>query len=223
MLKTLALAAPVAAFAPADAGLIINRLMINGMTASSGTLQGAKRALPDGTVCSSVDGVLKTHDWLRNCAQPSDRHSMAPQSRIRTLMPGDRARPGHPCLSKRSAKPAKGVDAQGSISVRSLSAPAPRSAAAGMTNFTLPSRAARLLLALLAACLCTAMDQALASGPSIEVVGTAFRAMTADGRALTSPDLIGATIDVADEVGRIFSVRIDSVIKEPSDAEPPIV
>jgi hypothetical protein len=77
--------------------------------------------------------------------------------------------------------------------------------------------AARLLVALLAAPACSAMGEAAAGGPSIEVVGTLFRVTTPDGRALISPDLTGAILDVADEAGRIITVRIDSVTKDPSD------
>jgi hypothetical protein len=40
-----------------------------------------------------------------------------------------------------------------------------------------------------------------------------------DGRVLTSPDLIGAVLDAADEEGRTITVRIDAVTRDPSDLD----
>jgi hypothetical protein len=40
-----------------------------------------------------------------------------------------------------------------------------------------------------------------------------------DGRVLTSPDLVGAVLDAADETGRIIRVRIDAATRDPSDAD----
>lgn len=81
------------------------------------------------------------------------------------------------------------------------------------------SPSGRLLLALLAAPACPAMGEGAAGSPSIEVAGTLFRVTTPDGRLLISPDLTGAILDVADEAGRIITVRIDSVTRDPSDAD----
>jgi ADYC domain len=78
---------------------------------------------------------------------------------------------------------------------------------------------ARLLLALLATSLCPTIGQGTAAGPSLEAVGTLFRVTTPDGRVLTSPDLIGAVLDVTDEAGRTITVRIDGVDRDPSDVD----
>jgi hypothetical protein len=55
------------------------------------------------------------------------------------------------------------------------------------------------------------------SSDALEVVGTSFRLTTADGRVLTSPDLVGAVLDAVDEMGRTVTVRIDSATRDPSD------
>jgi hypothetical protein len=79
------------------------------------------------------------------------------------------------------------------------------------------SPSARLLMALLAALISPALGEGAASAPSVEVAGTLFRITMPDGRVLTSPDLIGAVLDAADEAGRIITVRIDAVARDPSD------
>jgi hypothetical protein len=79
--------------------------------------------------------------------------------------------------------------------------------------------AACLLLALLAAPVRSAMAQEAAGAPSLEVVGTLFQVTTADQRVVTSPELVGAILDVADEEGRIMRVRIDAVTRDSSDAD----
>jgi hypothetical protein len=75
------------------------------------------------------------------------------------------------------------------------------------------------LLALLAAPLVPTLGQGSAGTPSVEVAGTLFRVTILDGRVLTSPELIGAVLDVIDEAGRIMTVRIEAVIRDPSDSE----
>jgi hypothetical protein len=59
--------------------------------------------------------------------------------------------------------------------------------------------------------------QTSSDASSLEVVGTSFRLTTADGRVLTSPDLVGAILDAVDETDRTVTVRIDSVAQDPSD------
>jgi hypothetical protein len=56
------------------------------------------------------------------------------------------------------------------------------------------------------------------ASPSIEVAGTSFRVSLADGRVLTSPDLVGAVLRAADESGAISTIRIDAVTRDPGDA-----
>jgi len=75
------------------------------------------------------------------------------------------------------------------------------------------------LLALLATPICLAVGHAADSVPSLEVAGTQFRITMPDGRVLTSPDLVGAVLDAADETGRIVRVRIDAATRDPSDAD----
>jgi hypothetical protein len=67
--------------------------------------------------------------------------------------------------------------------------------------------------------LSSAIGQGVVTAPSIEVLGTLFRVTTPNGRVLTSPDLIGAVLDVADESGRSMTVRIDAVAPDPSDRD----
>jgi len=78
---------------------------------------------------------------------------------------------------------------------------------------------AHLLLALLGAPLCPTLGHGATSEPSLEVVGTLFRVTMPDGRVLTSPELTGAVLDVADEAGRIMTVRIEAVARDPSDGD----
>jgi hypothetical protein len=78
---------------------------------------------------------------------------------------------------------------------------------------------AHLLLALLAATLCPAFGQRVAGEPSLEVAGTLFRVTMPDGRVLTSPELTGAVLDVADEAGQSMTVRIEGVVRDPSDGD----
>ncbi len=59
----------------------------------------------------------------------------------------------------------------------------------------------------------------MAGTPSIEVVGTLFRVTMASGRILTSPELIGALIEVRNEAGRTMTVRIDAVARDPTDPD----
>jgi hypothetical protein len=73
-------------------------------------------------------------------------------------------------------------------------------------------------LPLLAISVFSAMAQTTTGEPSLEVAGTLFRVTMRDGRVLTSPDLIGAVVEAADEAGRIITVRIDGVTRDPSDA-----
>src|SRR5215469_7409897 len=81
------------------------------------------------------------------------------------------------------------------------------------------SPSARLPVTLVAALICSAMGQPAAGGPPLEVFGTHFRITMADGRVLASPDLVGAVLDILDETGRIITVRIDAVTRDPSDAD----
>src|SRR5215469_4631236 len=80
-------------------------------------------------------------------------------------------------------------------------------------------RSARMLLLLLAALISLSTGHGAAAAASFDVVGTLFRITMPDGRVLTSPDLIGAVLDAADEEGRTITVRIDTVTRDPSDAE----
>ena len=78
------------------------------------------------------------------------------------------------------------------------------------------SRAARLL-GLLAALISPVTGVGAAGAPPLEVVGSQFRISMPDGRVLTSSDLIGAVLDAADDAGRIATVRIEGVSRDPSD------
>jgi ADYC domain len=78
---------------------------------------------------------------------------------------------------------------------------------------------APLWVTLVAALVCSALGQAAASGPSLEVFATQFRVTMPDGRILASRDLVGAVLDAADETGRVITVRIDAVAQDPSDAD----
>jgi hypothetical protein len=63
------------------------------------------------------------------------------------------------------------------------------------------------------------MGAGAARAPSLEVAGTLFRVTMPEGRVLTSPDLIGAIFEAADGAGRIITVRIDGVGRDPSDPD----
>jgi hypothetical protein len=76
-----------------------------------------------------------------------------------------------------------------------------------------------LLLALLAASPFPALGFRAAGPPSLEVVGTLFRVTTPTGRVMTSPDLIGAVLDVRNEAGQPMTVRIDSVDRDRDDPD----
>jgi hypothetical protein len=76
-----------------------------------------------------------------------------------------------------------------------------------------------LVLALLAASAGLASSQETSATPSIEISATSFRVITNDGRVLASPDLIGAVLDASDETGRIMTVRIDVVSRDPADLD----
>jgi hypothetical protein len=73
-------------------------------------------------------------------------------------------------------------------------------------------------LALLAWPIGSAIGQA-PSGPSLEIAGTLFQVTIGDGRSLASPELIGAVLDVIDDTGRLVTVRIDGVARDPADAD----
>lgn len=75
------------------------------------------------------------------------------------------------------------------------------------------------LLVMLLAALCLGLGRGVAGTPSIEVVGTLFRVTMASGRILTSPELIGALIEVRNEAGRTMTVRIDAVARDPTDPD----
>ena len=55
--------------------------------------------------------------------------------------------------------------------------------------------------------------------PSLSVAGTLLVVALPDGRVLTSPELHGAVLDVADEVGRVMTVRIEAAVRDSSDAD----
>lgn len=54
---------------------------------------------------------------------------------------------------------------------------------------------------------------------SVDVVGTEIRVTLADGRTLGSEQLVGAILTIAGRDGRLAPVRIDSVERDPDDAE----
>ena len=76
-----------------------------------------------------------------------------------------------------------------------------------------------LVLALLATSASLASGQETRAAGSIEVSATSFRVTVDDGRALTSPDLIGAVLDASDEADRVMTVRIDTVSRDPADPD----
>ena len=78
---------------------------------------------------------------------------------------------------------------------------------------------AHLLLALLAVPLSLSLGAGGGRSPLLEVAGTVFRVTMPDGRVLSSPDLIGAVLDVADEAGQTMTVRIDAVARDRSDGD----
>jgi hypothetical protein len=79
-------------------------------------------------------------------------------------------------------------------------------------------RAAPILaLVVAAASTCAAFGQPRDDTPTLHVTGTLFRVVLPDGRVLTSPDLVGALFEVADESGRLTMVRIEAVALDPSD------
>jgi hypothetical protein len=53
----------------------------------------------------------------------------------------------------------------------------------------------------------------------IEVSATVFRVMVGDGRVLTSPDLIGAVLDLGVESGQVITARIDAVQRDSAGAD----
>ena len=90
--------------------------------------------------------------------------------------------------------------------------PHSRARANGGLNFL----SALLLAALFR--LCDAWGAPLEPAPvkSVEVLGTAFAVTLADGRVLTSPQLVGATLAVATRAG-LIRIRIDAVETDPGD------
>ena len=80
-------------------------------------------------------------------------------------------------------------------------------------------RSARMVLLLLAALISLSTGHGATAAASFDVAGTLFRVTLPDGRVLTSPDLIGAVLDAADEQGRTIAVRIDAVTRDPSDSD----
>jgi hypothetical protein len=54
---------------------------------------------------------------------------------------------------------------------------------------------------------------------SIDVEGTVFKVMLADGRVLYSPDLVGANL-VIEQSNRLLRVRIDGIEPDPDDKRP---
>ena len=79
--------------------------------------------------------------------------------------------------------------------------------------------AASLLLVLLIASDRPAVAQEPSDKPTLEVIGTQFRVTMLGGRALTSVDLRGASLEVTDDAGRRMTVRIDAVIQDASDVD----
>ena len=51
----------------------------------------------------------------------------------------------------------------------------------------------------------------------MEVHGTALQVRLADGRTLGPQELVGATLEAADEAGRPLTVRVDAVVPDPRD------
>jgi hypothetical protein len=80
-------------------------------------------------------------------------------------------------------------------------------------------RLAGLLMVLLAVPVSSAMGGEAVGRPSLEVIGTLFRITMPGDRVLASPDLVGAVLEAADETGRIITVRLDAISRDPSDMD----
>jgi hypothetical protein len=80
-----------------------------------------------------------------------------------------------------------------------------------------------LLICVLAAFVMPATAGEVPSGAStvqsIDVEGTVFKVMLADGRVLYSPDLVGANL-VIEQSNRLLRVRIDGIEPDPDDKRP---
>jgi hypothetical protein len=63
------------------------------------------------------------------------------------------------------------------------------------------------------------LENGVASTSTLVVDKTLLRVTSTDGRLLTSPDLIGAVLEAVDETGQQVNVRIDAVMRDPSDPE----